>query len=220
MAKQKYSRKLVLLVILSWLIIFCAFSYEAILVGAGKFLAPAGMGSADVVIVEGEELIREKAVKISAELLSSGRASRMVVVLQENPKDEKFFAFPDYVPLLIKDLQALKLQGKQFMVIRVPTNHPITLTEARIVLADLSVHGVRSAILVAEGFHTRRSLWSYKQAGLTLGIEIIPFPCFTRYQGDGWWRKPEGLKEFFEESTKLLYYLLRGYIPIKSLVVT
>ena len=120
-------------------------------------------------ILEGEELIREKAVKIGIELLSSRSAKRMVVVLQRNPEDEQTFALPDYSLLLAKKLQSLGLQKDQFIIIGVPTNHPITLTEARIVLADLSKHGVKSAILVVEGFHTRRSFWSYKEAGLPLG---------------------------------------------------
>jgi hypothetical protein len=42
------------------------------------------MGKADVVILEGEELIREKAVKVGIELLSSGNMKRMVVVLQQS----------------------------------------------------------------------------------------------------------------------------------------
>jgi len=80
------------------------------------------------VILEGDELIREKAVKIGIELLSSRSAKRMVVVLQRNPEDEQTFALPDYSLLLAKKLQSLGLQKDQFIIIGVPTNHPITLT--------------------------------------------------------------------------------------------
>jgi hypothetical protein len=103
-------------------------SYQPILIGAGRFLALTGMGKADVVILEGDELIREKAVKIGIELLSSRSAKRMVVVLQRNPEDEQTFALPDYSLLLAKKLQSLGLQKDQFIIIGVPTNHPITLT--------------------------------------------------------------------------------------------
>jgi hypothetical protein len=170
MIKQNISKKLLFSVILLGLVILFISSYQPILIGAGRFLAPAGMGKADVVILEGEELIREKAVKVGIELLSSGNVKRMVVVLQQSGEDEKIFALDDYSLFLVKNLQSLKLRKDQFLIIEVPTNHPITLTEARIVLADLSKHGVKSAILVAEGFHTRRSFWAYKQVGLSLGI--------------------------------------------------
>ena len=108
----------------------------------------------------------------------------------------------------------------EIIIIEVPTNHPITLTEARIVLADLSKHRVKSAILVSEGFHTRRSFWAYKQVGLSLGIEIIPFPIFVKYRSEDWWQKAEGLRGFFSEFIKFSYYLIRGYIPVKSLIIT
>ena len=64
MKKQNISRKLLFSAILLGLITFCAFSYETILIGAGAFLAPKGMGNVDVVILEGEGLLREKAVKV------------------------------------------------------------------------------------------------------------------------------------------------------------
>ena len=220
MKKHNRTKKIIISVILLGLVILLISSYQPILIGAGRFLAPEGTGNADVVILEGEELIREKGVKIGIELISSGNAKCMVVVLQQNEEDEKIFALPDYSLLLAKNLQSLKLRKDQFLIIEVPTNHPITLTEARIVLADLSKHGVKSAILVAEGFHTRRSFWAYKQVGLSLGIEIIPFPYFTEYRSENWWQKAEGFRGFFSESIKFLYYLLRGYIPAKSLLTT
>jgi hypothetical protein len=144
----------------------------------------------------------------------------MIVVLQKSPEDEQTFALPDYSMLLAKNLQILELRKDQFLIIKVPRDHPITLTEARIVLTDLSQNGVKSAILVAEAFHTRRSYWAYKQVGLPLGIEIIPLPYFTRYRNENWWQKTEGLRGFFWESIKFSYYLIKGYIPVRSLLVT
>jgi hypothetical protein len=220
MKKHIRAKKIIFSVTLLGLVILLISSYEPILTGAGRFLAPEGTGKADVVILEGEEVIRKKAVKIGIELLSSGGAKRMVVVLQQREEDEKIFALDDYPLLLVKNLQSLKLRKDQFLIIQVPTNHPITLTAARVVLANLSKDGVKSAILAAEGFHTRRSFWAYKQTGLPLGIEIIPLPYFTEYRSEGWWQKAEGFRGFFSESIKFFYYLLRGYIPLKSLIVT
>ena len=82
--KENISKKLLFSVILLGLAILLISSYQPILIGAGRFLAPEGTGKADVVILEGEQLIRGKAVKVGIELLSSGRANRMVVVFQSN----------------------------------------------------------------------------------------------------------------------------------------
>jgi uncharacterized SAM-binding protein YcdF (DUF218 family) len=220
MKKYMRRKKIVVSVILLGLVVLLISSYQPILTGAGRFLAPAGTGKADVVILEGEELVKGKAVKIGIELLSSGSAKRMVVVLHQYEEDEKIFGLDDYSLLLVKNLQNLKIRRDQFLIIEVPTSHPITLTEARIVLANLSSQGVKSAILVAQGFHTRRSFWAYKQTGLPLGIEVIPFPYFTDYRNENWWQRADGFKGFFSEYMKLFYYLVRGYIPVKSLVTT
>ena len=153
-------------------------------------------------------------------LLSSKRANRLVIVYHD-PGNERIFAWPsNYNLFLIQKLEKLGLKKDQIQVIGVPDDHPITLVEAKIVLSDLSKQGVKSAILLVEGFHTRRSFWTYKQVGLPLGIKIIPCPYFTTYRNEDWWQGIGGVYSFVEELLKFFYYLLRGYIPVKSLLVT
>jgi uncharacterized SAM-binding protein YcdF (DUF218 family) len=208
------------LTLLGLILILLLFFYQTILIGAGRYLAPEGMGKADVAILEGAELIKEKPIKIGMGLLSSGRVSRIVVVVKQDSTNGKIFALPNYTVLLTHNLEGLGLKRDQFQVLGVPTNHPITLTEAQIVLSNLSKSGVSSAILLAEGFHTRRSFWTYKKVGKSLGIEIIPHPYFINYQNENWWQKTRGIQYFLYESLKFFYYILRGYIPVKSLLVT
>ena len=208
------------LTLLGLILIILLFFYQTILIGAGRYLAPEGMGRADVVILEGAELMKEKPIKIGMGLLSSGKVSRIVVVVKQNSTNGKIFALPNYTFLLTHNLEGLGLKRDQFQVVGVPANHPITLTEAKIVLSNLSKSGVSSAILLAEGFHTRRSFWAYKKVGKPLGIEIIAHPYFINYQNETWWHQVEGFHEFFYECFKFFYYILRGYIPVKSLFVT
>jgi uncharacterized SAM-binding protein YcdF (DUF218 family) len=192
--------------------------YQPILIGAGRYLSPEKMKKADIVILEGTELIREDAVRVGMGLITAGTAHGMVVVYQHS-EDEKIFGRPLYFNLYLrKELEKLGLKRDQIIVLEVPKEHPITLTEARIVLSSLSQRGIKSAILVAEGFHTRRSLWAYRRMGLPFGIEIIPHPYFMRYQTENWWQQIYGTVEFFEEYLKFVYYLVRGYIPPKSLL--
>ncbi len=208
------------IVVLGSVLIFLVFSYQSILMRVGKYLAPERIGKADVAILEGGELIKEKPIEIGLGLLSSGKVSRMVVVVKQNSANGKIFALPNYTLLLNQNLEGLGLKKDVFQVIEVPTNHPITLTEAQIVLSNLCKSGVSSAILLTEGFHSRRSYWAYKKVGKPLGIEIIPHPYFIEYQNENWWQKRWGVQYFFYESFKFFYYILRGYIPIKGLLVT
>lgn len=195
------------------IILLFSFS-EALLVKAGIFMAPQGSGTADVAILEGGDGLETGAVKIAVDLLSSGRASCMVVVLHRLSENKKQFALDeDYSDLVKKRLKTSGLSEKQFMVVVTPVHHPITLTEATIVLKALSKEGVKNALLLSNGFHTRRSLLVYRYVGRPLGIDIIPLAYFNDFQLDNWWRHEEGLREFVSELFKLVYYQVRGYIP-------
>ena len=216
--RKVFSQKAIISIALLTCIILVGSYYQPILIATGGYLAPRKEGKADVVILEGTELIREDAVRIGVNFLRRGVAGRLIVIYQHSG-DEKIFARPsDYGSFLVQELEALGLKKEQIQVFEVPKGHPITLNEAKIVLSKLATNGVRSAILLSEGFHTRRSLWVYRQVGSGLGIEVSSFPYFMTYQNESWWQKAQGVREFFDESLKFFYYILRGYIPLKSLV--
>ncbi len=193
--------------------------YPAVLSAGGKYLAPEGTGKADVVIIEGTAVIKERIVRAGMGLISSGRAKRLVVVYQDS--EERALGLPHgYDLFLIQKISDLGLNQDQVSVYVVPLEHPITLNEARIVLSKLAVDKTQNAILLTEDFHTRRSYWAYKQVGKTLGVDIIPYPYFSGFKSDSWWQNAEGFRNFFGEGVKFLYYVIRGYIPIQSLVAT
>jgi hypothetical protein len=194
------------------------FIYKTILIRAGEYFAPEKDGKADVAILESTGTVRPELMNVGKDLISTGKANKVLVLVHQGSKESQSSALTIHSRTLAEKLEGLGLKGTQFKIIRVPSNHPITLTAARIVLPDLSREGVKSAILVSEGFHTRRSYWTYKQAGLPLGIDIIPSPYYYRYTRDGWWTTSTGVYAFFLHVSKYLYYVIRGYIPLKSVV--
>jgi hypothetical protein len=196
------------------------FFHPAVLTAAGRYLAVEGAGEAGGGVLGGGEMIKEQAVEGGVGVIESGRARGLVVVYQ-NSDDERAFGKPaDYTLFLTEKIGDLGLKRDQVKVLSVPQDHPITLNEARVVLSRLSADKIQSAILVTKDFHSRRSYWVYKNIGTPLKIDIIPHPYFSRLKVDGWWQEAKGVRGFFEESMKFLYYLLRGYIPLKSLVGT
>jgi hypothetical protein len=206
---------LIFLVVLSASVIF----HRSILTAAGRFLAPTSKESTDVLILEGTQTAKRSALKAGIALLSNGRVNRMVVVLHSPLKEGQVFTLPkEYPQFVIDELVRLGLKKEQVEIISAPIpGHPITLSEARFVVAKLSQNKVRSAILVGEGFHTRRSFAVYKQEGDKLGLHIVPYSYFTEYKSDSWWHDTQGISDFLGESLKLSYYLLGGYISIGAL---
>ena len=185
---------------------------------AGKYLAPEKEGRAEVAILEGTGSVTLELVRAGRNLVSSGKARELLIVVQQGAEQERTSELTIHARYLVDQLEGMGLRRDQFKILRVPSEHPITLTEARIVVQNMSLSGVKSAILVSEGFKTRRSYWVYKQAGMKVGIDVIPHPYYYRYSRDGWWTESTGVYAFSLHVFKYLYYVIRGYLPLKSLV--
>ena len=192
---------------------------ETILLEAGRFMAPeAGeIGDvADIIILEGTEFIGRGEVSKGMQLLSSGKAKRLAIVLHRIAPNHRPFAInEDYSSSVRRELQRLGLKDSAFTIIETPIRNPITLTSAKGALQHLSGDGVKSAILVSPGFHLRRSYLVYQHLSVPLNINIYPVASFDRYQVNNWWHDGRGVREFFEEAQKLVFYMLNGYIPLK-----
>ena len=183
-------------------------------------MAPQGNYNADVAILEGCTFLAKEidiVVIKGINLISSGKVKRLIVVLHNNvPSDRRLIRNEDYPGLVKKKMERLGLKVKDFRIIITPTYHPATLTEAKVVLKDISKEGIKSAILLSHGFHTRRSYLVYQYVGLSFKIKIFPSACLKSCEPiDGWWSQAQGRSYFVEEFLKLAYYLGRGYIPLK-----
>jgi hypothetical protein len=188
----------------------------AILMQAGKFMAPDGNYIADVAIMEGTEFIDRAVVMRGMNLLSSGKVKRIVVVLHRIAPSHRPFALnEDYPSVVKKEMEAIGLKEKDFKIIVTRIHQPITLTAATGALETLSKENVKSAILLSPGFHTQRSFLVYQHVGIPHQIKIFPSACFNAYQLDHWWSQEFGVRDFAAELLKLAYYLAKGYIPFK-----
>ena len=209
--KKKISNPVVLLAGFLLILIFLS---RPILNRAGDFLAPLGKENAEVVILEGTATVKNGAVKEGVDLLKNSQDRRLVIVMHLHEKEGQLFAIQEEYPRLLGEkLKKLGLKEGQLEIILVPINdHPITLTEARLVMARLAKEGIRSAVLVSEGFHTRRSWAVYRQEGERFKLSVNPHPYFINYKKEKWWRQKEGVRDFVQESSKLIYYLVLGYV--------
>jgi uncharacterized SAM-binding protein YcdF (DUF218 family) len=193
--------------------------HEAILQKTGRFMAPETnpmADVADVVILEGTQFIDRFIVAKGIDLLSSGKARHMMIVLHRVSPDDRPFAFyEDYSSSVRMELQSLGMKESDFTIIETPIRNPITLTSSKYALQVLVRDRVKSALLVSPGFHLRRSYLVYRHLCTPLNITVYPVACFDDYEPDNWWHEGNGVRDFVSELAKLMYYLGRGYIPLK-----
>ena len=192
---------------------------ETILLKTGRFMAPEVSQieyAADIVILEGTDFISRGMVSKGIQLLSSGKARRMVIVLHRIAPNHRPFAFnEDYSSSVRTELQSLGFEDSAFDIIVTHIHDPVTLVSARGALEVLSRDGVKSAILVSPGFHMRRSFLVYQHLSAPLNIKIYPVACFDAYELNNWWNQDNGPRDFLSELLKLVFYMAKGYIPLK-----
>jgi uncharacterized SAM-binding protein YcdF (DUF218 family) len=193
---------------------------QPILNWAGDLLAPMHNGKTEVVILEGTETIENGAALEGIRLLRTSRAKCLVIVLHISGKDGQLFAIQEEYPnLLKKKLKKLGLTENQLKILLIPIDDsPITLTEAKFVVEILAKEGLHEAILLSEGFHSRRSWAVYRQEGRRYNISVKSYPFFIHYRKENWWHQKEGIRDFVQEFTKLIYYLGCRYISIGSVL--
>jgi hypothetical protein len=188
----------------------------AILTNAGKFMAPQIDSVADVAILEGTEFISRGVVMNGVKLLSSGKVKKLILVLNRiSAWGRPFGLNDDYPDLVRKQLEALGVEKRDFQVIVVRVHEPVTLTAAKGAMEIVAKEGAKSAVLLSPGFHARRSYLVYQHVGGPFHIRIMPSACFDAYELERWWSQDGGMRDFGQEFLKLIYYMAKGYIPLK-----
>jgi hypothetical protein len=187
------------------------FSYrEGLLNAVGRLMAPNENGKADLLILEGGDSIDENMLAQAASSVMHGKCAHLMAIVHKN---DRRYNGDDRRVISNSYLKRLGLKEDQFSVMETPSRHPITLTEARMVLEEASRRGARRAIIETDGFHERRSYVIYKAVGKYYNISVIPETYFIAYQPDNWWKVGSGVKELFVEVIKLTYYYGMRYIP-------
>jgi hypothetical protein len=189
---------------------------EPILDRAGEFMAPRGDYSADIAILEGASFLDRSVANAGFELLKAGKVKRLVVVLHNINTLHRPYGYNDNYPETVRrDIRKGGLKENDFEIVVTPIRHPVTLTEAQGAMKAISQMNVRSAVLLAPGFHTRRSYLVYQHAANPYQIKIRPQACFNGYRAGKWWITNDGMRDFAAEFAKLVYYIAGGYIPFR-----
>lgn len=100
----------------------------------------------------------------------------------------------------------------------IPVRHdePITLGVAVQVAAVLKREGIRSVIVVAPKFRSRRTYLAYSTVLRDSGIRMLCFPARAARDATNWWTTEHGIQEVSLELLKLGWYrffVLKRHLP-------
>ena len=85
-----------------------------------------------------------------------------------------------------------------------------TIDEARRAVEVLTSHGLHSALLVTDAFHSRRASLLFRSVFTHRGLTIRSTPAPDQLDLAHWWAHPLAARRVAEEWTKFFYYLVQG----------
>ena len=201
-------------------LLFALGVFDGLLASAGSFMAPVREpgGTVDAVVVEGTAQVDTELANLALSLLAERKVGRIFFVVAGDGRTELGDAFRGDLSSRLEDsAEKQRAEHEVVSIIRTPLEHPVTLRSARVAIEVLSKQGVKRAILLTSGFHARRSYLTYQYLGDQHQMQFYPQASFAGHVHgkERWWTQRTAALHFLEQSLKLVYYMIRGYIPFK-----
>ena len=168
-----------------------------------SLVCEASVGSGDAILIDHVEtnyLLFERAQRLEARGLSS---LVLVPVLGSDIADE-----PGSVALGFVNVMCGISRLRNCTTFAAPEREPISLNVAKRCAEELRARGIRSVILVTEGFRSRRAAEIYLRVLKPLGITVYIQPVFGSRTPDNWFKSWHGIQEIGLQVAKLWYYRL------------
>jgi len=106
----------------------------------------------------------------------------------------------------IADVMARQARLRRWRTIPIGFSEPIALNAALQIRSRLASERIKSIIVVAPGFRSRRSSLVYQAVFGEAGIAVHCVPVFGRIGPEHWTETWHGIQEVLEEFIKLQYY--------------
>jgi hypothetical protein len=170
---------------------------------ARSLVCEEALAPSDIIIVENFDP-NYLVFKRAAELQRAGFASRALVPVgaSGDPK------IADPVSRGIAEVMAHQARLNAWDMIPVRAAEPISLNTARFIRDRVAEEHVRSVIVVAPAFRSRRSSLIYQTLLRDTGTHMYCAPVYGQLDPTRWTEKWHGIQEVTEESLKLQYYRL------------
>ena len=140
------------------------------------------------------------------QLLRAGYAPLIVV---SNERVRTYGLETTWLALYRAGLAAPDLPPGRLLVLDDPPPDS-TLDEARRAASLLADHGLHTALLVTDDFHSRRADLLFSAQFRRHGLSLRSTPVHTRVDLTHWWTQPIAARRVGEEWVKLVAYFVQG----------
>ncbi len=203
MSDSKYKLVGALLVILAVSLGGYATRKTWLRIGAESLVCSSTEAPSDAVLIDHVDdnyLLFERAQRLQA----GGLASIVLVPILSSESN----GAPNTVSIEFVDVMCRIARASRCITFHAPADEPISLNLARGSAHELRARGVKSVLLVTDGFRSERALMVYSAVLAPIGITVHCQPVFGTRSPLNWFESLHGIQEVALQFIKLWYYRL------------
>jgi hypothetical protein len=168
---------------------------------SSSLLCKPNAAASDALLLENFDLSYPVFVRAAA-LYKAGVAPRVLIPTLFSAEEPDITASSMRITTLVAQMAELET----FDLIPVRETEPITLNAAKQIRDFLIKEKIKSVVVVAPGFRTRRSEIVYGAELAAHGIRVGCAPVFAGVRPDNWTSTWHGMQQVLEQFFKLQYY--------------
>ncbi len=178
---------------------------------AELLIVSAPLAQADVIMIMAGSAAFEERTQLAARLYREGRAPKIVLT---NDNQQGGWVSDEQRNIPFHELAAryLRRRGVPDEAIEIlPEPVSGTYSESQLLRRYVETKGMHSALIVTSAYHSRRTLWTFRQtfagSGVLIGLACVP-PGQQLPGPAKWWLYPRGWQVVPNEYAKMIYYRL------------
>ncbi|MBN2413163.1 YdcF family protein [candidate division KSB1 bacterium] len=179
----------------------------------GRYLArPDSKETADIVVVEGGNVLSRIKMNHAIQLYKAGRAKRILILLNSSMGNVDVFGIGNYNKVIAAMLDSLGVPAQDYIIQNIVVRGPYARNTALKLYGILKNKNVSSILLVNDKFHIRRSYLVYEKVLREIDVKVYTCTFDIYVDTETWWRSIDGVRRVAGEYIKLGYYRVKGYI--------
>jgi len=179
----------------------------------GRYLArPDSTETADIVVVEGGNVVSKIKMNRAIQLYKAGQAKRIYVLLNALQGNVDVFGIGNYDTMIAASLDSLGIPARDYVIHSMAIRGPYARNTALELLKGIKDKNISSILIVNDKFHIRRSYLVYQKVLREIDVRVYTYTFDIYVDTETWWRSIDGVRRVAGEYIKLVYYRFKGYI--------
>jgi len=167
---------------------------------------------ADLVVVEGGNIISKIKMNRAIQLYKTGQAGRIFILLNSNQGNVDVFGIGNYNKIISISLDSLGIPANDYFIHNIIVRGPYSRNVALELVKLIKDMNISSILIVNDNFHIRRSYLVYQKVLQEVNIKVYTNSFDIYVDTETWWRSIDGVRRVTGEYIKLVYYWFKGYI--------